>query len=74
MRDKPKPWPPGKFGYPDWRPNDLVEQFEPGYAYRETGLWIGMTREETTVWLEERRKESAQRAILYCFPAAGPAN
>jgi hypothetical protein len=74
MRDNPNACPAGKFGYPDGRPSDLVEQFDPNYAYRETGLWNGMTGEETTVWLEEMRKESAQRAILYCFPAAGPAN
>ena len=32
MSDTPKnPWPSGKFGRPDARPNDLVDQFEPGY-------------------------------------------
>jgi hypothetical protein len=74
MSDKPKPWPAGKFGYPDGRPSDLVEQFDPNYPFRETGLWNGMTREETTRWLEEMRKESAQRAILYHFTPSSPPN
>lgn len=74
MSDKYSPWPSGKFGCPDGRPSDLVEQFEPGYAFRETGLWNGMTPEQVKVWQADLDKSIKQRAILYHFEPFSPPN